>query len=292
MTTESHEEISAHLRKVLNTHGHGFHYAVVRRAGELFSSGKSKWIFDAVEFPVITQADVTHIDFVLRSRSDRTLLVGECKRADPAKAVWCFAKSPFTRRDPRPQEVIFDHLEFSDAHSTIHKPHVEYTERHSHHLGFELKTSAKGDGCGGRSSAIDQAITQVLRGTSGLINHFESTALESNYRSVTGKRAVRFIPAIFTTAQLWATDADISLADLKTGDLDKNLIKAHQVEWVWFNYNRSPKLKPHVTIESNGSALGELAVELKRHFTRSVAIISTSGIDQFLCADLDEWLWS
>lgn len=287
----SPEEISAHIRKVLNIHGHGFHYAVVRRAQDLFYAEKSTWIFDAVEFPVVTQDHVTHIDFVLRSRTGRTVLVAECKRADPAKALWCFAQSPYTKRDPRPQEVIFDHLEFTDAHDTVHKPHVEYTERLSRHLGFELRTSDKGDGHSNRSSAIDQAITQVLRGTSGLIDHFDRIARESGYSFVSGKRAVRFIPAIFTTAQLWETDADISRADLKTGDLDKDVINAPQVDWIWFNYNRSPELKPEVKIESRGSVLGDLSIDLKQHFTRSVAVISTSGIDQFLCADLDEWLW-
>lgn len=36
--TDNSEQISAGLRKALNTHGHGFHYAVFRRGEELSDS--------------------------------------------------------------------------------------------------------------------------------------------------------------------------------------------------------------------------------------------------------------
>jgi hypothetical protein len=290
MSTES-QDISARLRKVLNTHGHGFHYAVVRKAEELFSSNRSIWLFDAVEFPVVTQDSVTHIDFVLRSRNDRTILVGECKRADPAKAIWCFAASPYTRRNGPENELIIDHLQFQHYRTIIHKPHHTYTQRGVYHLGFELRdNSKKGDGSGQSSAAIDQAVTQVLRGTSGLIDHHSSI---SDWDDTDQKptKAVRFLSAIFTTAQIWTTDADLSQADLETGDFSTNSIQANRTDWVWFNHNRSPKLKPKLSLERVGGVLSDLSVDLPHQFTRSIAIVSTSGIDSFLCADLDEWLW-
>lgn len=287
MTTES-QESSAHLRKVLNTHGYGFHYAVVRRAKDLFSSDRSGWKFDAVEIPVIAQNQATHIDFVLRSKSDRTLLVGECKRADPAKSNWCFATSPYTRRDASDGEVIIDHLQFQPYRTIIHKPHYAYTQRGIFHLGFELRSPQKGDGSG-RSSAIDEAITQVLRGTSGLIDHYSSDSRELT--NPMNEKAVRFLPAIFTTARIWITDANLSQADLTTGDFDKDSIQAQEADWIWFNYNRSPKIKPTLNLERAGGMLSDLSVDLRHQFTRSVAIVSTSGIDAFLCADLDDWLW-
>src|SRR5438270_11459436 len=42
--TAEEEQISSHLRKVLNIHGHGFHYAVVRRGEELSDEKKIPWI--------------------------------------------------------------------------------------------------------------------------------------------------------------------------------------------------------------------------------------------------------
>src|SRR5436309_3010923 len=99
MTHDNSPQIVASLRKVLNSHGHGFHYAVVRRAEELLSSRQSTWLFDGVEFPVTTAGQITHVDFILRSRTGRTLMIAECKRADPAKALWCFAKGAYTWRN-------------------------------------------------------------------------------------------------------------------------------------------------------------------------------------------------
>jgi len=48
-----------------------------------------------------------------------------------------------------------------------------YANEGAYHLGFELRTGETGDGKGQRSQAIYEAVTQVLRGTSGLINHLQ-----------------------------------------------------------------------------------------------------------------------
>jgi len=78
MSSNEAERIATSLRKVLNTHGHGFHYAVVRRADQLLRSDRAVWILDAAEFPVVGGGQVTHIDFILRTRSGNTVLIGEC----------------------------------------------------------------------------------------------------------------------------------------------------------------------------------------------------------------------
>jgi len=59
--------VSNNLRKVLNSHGHGFHYAVLRRFHDLSRTEKTAWAwrYEASEFPVIVGTDTTTIDFIL-----------------------------------------------------------------------------------------------------------------------------------------------------------------------------------------------------------------------------------
>lgn len=155
MIQDDSPQISANLRKVLNSHGHGFHYAVMRRANELLLSELSTWVFDGVEFPVTTSGQPTHIDFILRSRTGRTLLIAECKRADPAKALWCFATSPYTWRNASEGEVVFDELEIQSGKKMVRRAHFAYAQQRIFHLGFELKTAQRSDGLG-QSRAINE----------------------------------------------------------------------------------------------------------------------------------------
>jgi hypothetical protein len=108
------EQIAASVLKVLNSHGHRFQHAVVRRLEDLYCEKRSAWFIDGVEFPVSAGGQTTHIDFILKSKSGRTYIVAECKRADPAKARWCFARAPYTWRNPRPMEVIFEQFSLNE----------------------------------------------------------------------------------------------------------------------------------------------------------------------------------
>ena len=157
------------------------------------------------------------------------------------------------------------------------------TEFGIYHLGVELKTGTSGDGTSHGKSAINQSVTQVLRGSSGLINHL----FVNTHPAFQKKTVVRFIPAIFTTAQLWVTQADLGGAELATGDLPNKAVRPTKVGWIWYNHNRSPNLRH--ALEWNGSET-ELAEELKVEFARSIAIVSTDGIDNFLGRDMEEWL--
>ena len=73
--------ISSVLRRTLNHPGHGFHYAVLRRVHQLRNAGESGWIFEGSEFPVATGTGVTHIDFVLRTHSQRIYLANNFSNA-------------------------------------------------------------------------------------------------------------------------------------------------------------------------------------------------------------------
>jgi hypothetical protein len=283
------EQISAELRKVLNTHGHGFHYAVVRRGEELFSSKQSSLVFECVEFPVVAGGQTTHIDFILSSRnSGNTFVVAECKRADPAKALWCFARFPYTRFNvSSTAEITFENLVCAEGDTVTHRPHFAYPKEGSYHLAFELKTKSKGDGQFESGAAVNNAVTQVLRGTSGLINHIADAFLRRERRA----NSIAFVPAIFTTAEIWITDADLSVADLKSGELPLDAVGAKKVNWIWFTHHRSPSLMPDIQFQRVGTSYNALSSDLRQQFARTVAIVSPDGIDDFLSTDFEGWLW-
>src|ERR1044072_3462267 len=66
--------------------------------------------------------------------------------------------------------------------------------------------------------------------------------------------------------------------------------KRSKTDWIWFTHNRSPALTPQRG-DVTDVKTGNLSFDLREHFARSVAIVSASAIDEFLCTDLDEWLW-
>lgn len=172
------EQIAVKLRKMLNAHGHGFHYAVMRRAHDLADARESTGVFDGVEFPVVGGGETTHIDFILRWRPGGVYVVSECKRADPAKARWCFARAPYTWRNPRAEEVIFEQLHVTERERrVIHKPKFAYTTRGVYHLGFEMRTGSKGTAveiavkpstrrslrcCAGRAASLTTCLTSLI----------------------------------------------------------------------------------------------------------------------------------
>ena len=79
------------------------------------------------------------------------------------------------------------------------------------------------------------------------------------------------------------TDSDLAAADAETGNLATDAVTARQVDWLWFTQNLRHDL------EWEGAS-DDLTDELKREFARSVAIVSSRGIDEFLQQDLEAWL--
>ena len=83
------------------------------------------------------------------------------------------------------------------------------------------------------------------------------------------------------------TDSDLAAADAETGNLATDAVTARQVDWLWFTHNSSANLRHDLEWEG---ASDDLTDELKREFARSVAIVSSRGIDEFLQQDLEAWL--
>ena len=272
---------------MLNSHGHSFQYAVVQRLGQLHSEGKSRWFIDGVEFPVSVGGHTTHIDFILKSTTGQIYIVAECKRADPAKARWCFARAPYTRRDAVPTEIIFEQFICDDRGLVTRRAVPAIAGSRVYHLGFELKTAETGDGISQRSQAINDAVTQVLRGTSGLINHLQDSAPNQPDTF----RSIGFVPLIITTAEIYVTNANLGEANLRTGNLSPQSVKTEKSSAIWFTHHRSPALKPNARSTTAYSDFNQFSLALRNEFARSVAIITTDGIEEFVLRDLEAYLW-
>lgn len=94
---------------------------------------------------------------------------------------------------------------------------------------------------------------------------------------VENNSVVRIVPVIFTTAQLFASSADLSSADLETGQV--NIDAAFRgASWLWYQYHVSPGLKHTLEPLEKANAIEEY---LKSEHIRSLAVVSPSGIEDF-----------
>jgi hypothetical protein len=277
------------LHKFLNRTGYGFQHAVIHRAKWLWEKHTSQWSFECAEFPVLLGGKPTHIDFILRNKTyPGTYLVAECKRVQPVFGRWSFARAPYTVRNDSPN-IIFE--QFRVTSSTLAAdPFVRPAYERPYHLAEELKgDSASEPEPGSGRGDIDDAVAQVLRGVSGLVNHkfrhhawVANSSLDAN--SSVDADTMRFIPAVFTTADVWVTDVDLATADLATGNLPPENVRATKKDWIWFNPNRSPNLRHELPWNDIGN---DLSKEMECEFTRSIAIVNAvEGMDKFLNSDL------
>jgi len=278
--SQSEQEVSQLLKKSLDFHGHSFHYAVMKKLEEL-GNAQTPWGNFLTEFPVQNKGQNSHIDFVLGSVDRNTFLIAECKRVDPAKGNWCFVKTPYFWKND--QFIQLDKIEGTTATGLTTSRTV--MDVHPYNLGFEVKTDQKGDGIGSSDkSPINAAITQALRNTSGFINYcFEKL----RWTNTNQQLIYRFIPVIFTTANLWVSDVDIGKSNLSDGKLPNDLVNAKKVDWIWFNQNRPDTLSPDLFLL--GKQNYPVSYEYYK-FLRSVAIVGSSGVESFLTKDYPSYL--
>lgn len=278
-------DISRQLQEHLDKHGFSFQYSLLKKFEDLRKSDKTSWVLEGSEIPISSGGSVSHIDFVLRNRKSTIYLIGECKRADPARSHWCFANAPYTWRGSTRHQTQFDKIfNTPDDEENRALTSILVETDNIKEIGFELKTRSQGDGVGSNEkSAINSAVSQVLRNSSGFINYL---LRKSNSRTVNDY--FYFIPVIFTTAKIFITKADISSADLETGYLPKDSVKVEPRDWIWFNHNRSINLSHGIkhNIEDALSASSPYFFE----FTRSVAIVSPAGVDSFMQAYFSDFL--
>jgi hypothetical protein len=244
------------------------------RAKELAGEHKSRWLFQAAEYPVEVRGHSTRIDFVMRASESRLLMVAECKRVNRAYSNWCFVRAPFLRRNTTSNELLAERIKFTETNAIVaggaklgHKPNV-------YHLAYEVKSHTPGDSGGPGRGAVEDAAAQVLRGVNGLAEH-----LARNHTLLGQDRAVFIVPVVFTTASLWTTEVDLSSADLETGKLPDTDLGLKGANWLWYRYHQSPGLKHVVPPDEQRDNLSEM---LDYAHARTIAVVSALGIDEFL----------
>src|SRR5262249_8923505 len=94
-------------------HGYGFQYAVLAAAERLFKPGLgSPWRHPVAEFPVEINHVHSHVDIILEHYRRPMMMVGECKRANPALRNWCFLRAPFKEASSLSEYVFAEALEW------------------------------------------------------------------------------------------------------------------------------------------------------------------------------------
>lgn len=314
-----HEEnkkniVRKYLEEELRKNGFGFQYAVVKKVNELFQNS-SAFFPEVVEFPISIQGKESKIDLILRrypnhkSGYNPFIIIGECKRANPAWSTWCFIQTPSFRNnhienlslgnsskslflesfEPKLKTQESDVLEMNHLFTKVSQNSSDFFD-----LSFAIKTNEKGENLAKGKDDIEDAVTQVLRGLNGFIDYslnssnwtslaFEQSLNAKNWYNNSQKSlndlSIIFLPVIFTTAELWASDIDLSNSDLEKGNVNLPKESLKKRDWILYQYNQSPSLRHPFNIRQDKDKLSDI---LELGFRRTVAIVNSSGIASFL----------
>jgi hypothetical protein len=278
------KELADSFAKVLGRHGYGFQFSVLRKAHEMADAQRSAWRFVASEFPVEVQGASTRVDFIMRRRkafsgfdSSLIFLLAECKRANPKLSNWCFVRSRYTHDqawgDTEP--LIVECLEHEEAGGVRAYAKQKFLgAQKTYHIGVEVRSVGTGDPGGETGRAIEDAATQASRHLNGYIK-----AAATYPQLLEGQSSAFFLPVIFTTARLYVSKADISLADLITGKSELTTDQVEAVPWLYYQYSQSPGLKHPVERKEQPKRASDL---LQSEYIRTIAVVSAGGIEDFL----------
>ena len=274
------KDIKSAFNKVLNSHGYGFHYAIIKAAGGLYSNHKSLWSFEAAEVPVEAQGASTRIDFVMQRRNrsgDETspfYIIGECKRANPSLSNWCFAKAPYVGRNRNHEPYIIENVNVNGNAFQGARGKSYSVADEAYHIAVEVRANAKGDPSGSGRGAIEQAVAQVCRGLNGFVRTLPSVVKQKGIGI-----QVDLLPVVFTTAELFVSDADLSAADLASGDIDLGNYGFEPRPWIVLQYHMSPGLKHGIFALPQ---IGDLSEFMDFEYIRSIPIVNPKGVEAFL----------
>ncbi len=267
-------------RKVIERHGWGFQFAVGRHLSELRASKRIPWLLRFAELPVFQNGKPTHVDLIASAPGDSGYLIAECKRADPSRENWLFARSGFTHRKEAYPRLLIERFSHDLPNRAVTRVSIETTEPYPFQIAVPLKTGAKGDGRVSDRNPILAAVTQVLRATSGFIQY-----LEQRPALAAGERPIFLLPVVFTTARLLVTETHMTSASVETGRFENDLA-VQEVDWLWFNHNRTQDVGHDLEFKASAEGLELAAME---EVTRSVAIVASKGIEEFVSEPYHHW---
>lgn len=261
------------MRHLLDRHGYSFQLAVEKRIRDLSDKPSSSWEVHTAEFPVEGEGWNTRIDLVLKA--SRNLMVVECKRVDPALA-WFFARGSQSLR----ARVEIDQFVGKKEECRVGGTTLDLSAGKPFHIGLVGRSGDKGDGSGAGRDQLETACTQVIRGASGLINF-----LADNFDPTRGGLTRRVIPAIVTTSELLATEADLASASLEDGLLPRD-VEVEEKDWLWYQYQRSPNLEHNVSTARQDQNPKQANWS---RFPRTIAVVNAQHLGRFL-KDSADWL--
>jgi hypothetical protein len=273
LTSQPIEEVRNNFQAALHEHGYAFQVAVTNFVGCLVNQPWSSFRVSAVELPVEVRERATRIDLILSSPSGGRQLICECKRPNPALSNWCFIADPYFSRSGLDSSVRCEQLERDTTVAVARSAIIGHVPTFAH-IAFEVRTNKSGDPTGRGRGAIEEAVTQVLTGVSGLAQlyrrdpHLISTGLPTT-----------LVPVVFTTANLWFSRADLSQANIEDGKLDLAASGFERVPWLTLQYAQSLSLRHDLPIREQYRDLEEVRQVL---FARSVAVVSPDGIESYL----------
>jgi hypothetical protein len=270
----AHDQFVDTFVKSLNTHGYAFQQAVIAEAKRLFGSttSRSRFAFEAAEMPVEVRGASTRIDILLRHASFPRYLVGECKRANPALSNWCFVKAPFTTRD-EDRSIRAEILKRRAVNAFTVESSRGGDSVESYDIGIEVRSDTKGEPTGGKG-AIEEAVSQVLRGMNGLVNFFMR-----DLKLVEGIDEIALVPVVFTTANLWVGEVDLQQTDLLSGNFPREKAGLRSCRWLVYRYHTSPGIKHE---RQYWPRTADVSAAIEREFARSVIIVNAAGIEEAL----------
>jgi hypothetical protein len=268
------QERKLRFAEALNRHGYAFQNRILSIAAKLNAERQSRWVFEAAEFPVSVGNYGTRIDFVLWLHGTPWWMLAECKRVNPAFNDWLFVKTPYVRRNH--WEVYTAERVVADTTVLRCEPIrlIGLPEENYYHIGFQVKSGKAGDPSGGRSEAIEDAATQVCRGTNGMV-----TYLSENQSALGPSKAKSLLPVIFTTAKLYVSDIDLAETDLETGEIDADKLDVRAVDYLYYQYNLSPGIKHGIP---TGVTNQDLSSILAADVIRTIPIVTAAGVENFL----------
>ncbi len=291
----SSNNVAEALRKVVNSHGYGFHHAVIKAAESLFPD-KSPWKFDASEVPVSVRGQDTRIDFVLKHKEKPVYLICECKRANPALNNWCFLRTPYVKRDHRNGALILEGVKYAPDVAAEKRLISDQTSLGSsefvYGLAMEIRSNEKGDVNGGGRGEIEMAATQVCRGLNGFVEFLSNHPEIITQNQWAGNKAF-IVPVIFTTAHVLVSEVDLREVYITDGKLSVDSLEVIEKSWIWYRYHQSPGIKHTMDVTPGLFTNGRLddyidvGLVVERNFARTIAMVNATGIESFLAA---HWL--
>lgn len=279
---EAHRtRVATAFNKVLNTHGYGFHYSMLEKLNELYDKSRSLWYFEAAEFPVEVNGHGTRVDLILRRTASGGFrgttpffLLAECKRVNPALGNWCFIKAPYTHRNTTVEPYTLERATTDDAGRLSSYAKSRMFIENAYHIAVEVRTEEKGDQAGSGRGAIEDAATQICRGLNGFVSF-----LATHTRVLGDYKMADFLPVIFTTANIWASDGNLGKADLQSGNVDLSLAGFKRQDWIILQYHMSPGLRHSLGVSTQSHDLGDI---LEQEYIRSIPIVTPNGLESFL----------